>query len=64
MNDIKASLCVLFFQCFTEPVQVSVTILFCVETDFAVMSALHDVQQNFIQMHAWAAGMAHVIKTI
>ncbi len=52
----------LFLQDNTEPVQVIVIIFFCVETSFAVMPALHDVQRDFIQMSAGATGMAHVSK--
>ncbi len=44
----------LFFQGYTEPVEVSVTIFFRVKTSLAVMPALHDVQRNFTQMSAGA----------
>jgi hypothetical protein len=41
---------------FTQPVQVTLVVFFREETGFAIVSALHDVQWDVIELDAWAAG--------
>ena len=45
-------------QCFTEPVQVALVVLFAEEACFAVMTPLHDMQRQAIEVDAWATGHA------
>lgn len=47
---------VFFAQGFAQPVQVSVVVFFCEEAGLAIVSSLHDVQRNGIEMDALAAG--------
>jgi hypothetical protein len=49
---------VLFVQRFAQPVQVGVIVLFGKEAGLAVVTALHDVQRDSINVDAGAAGHA------
>jgi hypothetical protein len=47
-----------FGERFTQPVQVTLVVFFREHAGFAIVSALHNVQRDVIELDAWAAGLS------
>jgi hypothetical protein len=45
-----------FNSSFTQPVRIALVVFFSEEAGFAIVSALHDVQGEVIELDTWAAG--------
>jgi hypothetical protein len=46
---------------FTQPVQVTLVVFFREQAGFAIVSALHNVQRDVIELDPWAAGHGTIL---